>query len=72
MDHIKRPIGIHTHDDGDLSLANTLVAVELGAKMVQGTVNGLGERCGNANLCSIVPTLSLKLGYRTLEPEKIQ
>ncbi|VDA99046.1 (R)-citramalate synthase [Olavius algarvensis spirochete endosymbiont] len=68
---VDKPIGIHTHDDGDLSLANTLVAVELGAKMVQGTINGLGERCGNANLCSIIPTLSLKLGYETLAPEKI-
>lgn len=68
---IDKPIGIHTHDDGDLSLANTLVAVELGARMVQGTINGLGERCGNANLCSIIPTLSFKLGYETLAPEKI-
>jgi len=68
---IDKPIGIHTHDDGGLSLANTLVAVELGAKMVQGTINGLGERCGNANLCSIIPTLSLKMGYETLAPEKI-
>ena len=68
---VDKPIGIHTHDDGDLSLANTLVAVELGAKMVQGTINGLGERCGNANMCSIIPILSLKLGYETLAPEKI-
>ena len=69
---VDKPVGIHTHDDGDLSLANTLVAVELGARMVQGTVNGLGERCGNANLCSVIPTLSLKMGYRTLEDEKIR
>ena len=68
---IDKPLGIHTHDDGDLSLANTLIAVELGARMVQGTINGLGERCGNANLCSIIPTLSLKLDYRTLATEKI-
>ena len=68
---VDKPLGIHTHDDGDLSLANTLIAVELGCRMVQGTINGLGERCGNANLCSVIPTLSLKLGYRTLEPEKI-
>jgi len=68
---VDKPIGIHTHDDGDLSLANTLAAVELGAKMVQGTINGLGERCGNANLCSVIPTLSLKMGYETLAPEKI-
>lgn len=68
---VDKPIGIHTHNDGDLSLANTLVAVELGCRMVQGTMNGLGERCGNANLCSVIPTLSYKMGYRTLPPEKI-
>jgi 2-isopropylmalate synthase len=71
MAAVDAPVGIHTHDDGDLSLANTLVAVELGAKMVQGTINGLGERCGNANLCSVIPTLSLKMGYKTLAAEKI-
>ncbi len=71
IDAVDKPVGIHTHDDGDLSLANTLVAVELGAKMVQGTVNGLGERCGNANLCSVIPALSIKLGYETLKRENI-
>jgi len=71
MASVDKPIGIHTHNDGDLSLANTLVAVELGAKMVQGTINGLGERCGNTNLCSVIPALSLKLGYTTLKPDKI-
>jgi len=71
MAAVKKPIGIHTHDDGGLSLANTLVAVELGAKMVQGTMNGLGERCGNANLCSVIPTLSIKMGYETLNADKI-
>ena len=69
---VNRPVGIHAHDDGDLSLANTLIAVELGARMVQGTINGLGERCGNANLCSVIPTLSLKMGYTTLKSEKIE
>lgn len=71
MAAVSKPVGIHTHDDGDLSLANTLIAVELGCKMVQGTINGLGERCGNANLCSVIPTLSLKMGYETLAPDKI-
>ncbi len=66
-----KKMGIHTHDDSDLSLANTLIAVELGCQMVQGTINGLGERCGNANLCSVIPTLSLKMGYQTLKPDKI-
>ena len=58
------PLGIHTHNDGDLGVANTLVAVEAGVVHVQGTVNGIGERCGNANLISIIPNLQLKMGYR--------
>jgi 2-isopropylmalate synthase len=56
-------IGIHTHNDGELAVANALAAVEAGARQVQGTINGYGERTGNANLCSIVPNLVLKLGY---------
>ena len=56
-------VGIHTHDDAGCGVANTLVAVEAGARMVQGTLNGYGERCGNANLVTIVPTLELKMGY---------
>lgn len=58
---VKVPIGIHTHNDGDLAVANTLAAVEEGATMVHGTINGIGERCGNANLISIIPNLELKL-----------
>jgi len=57
------PIGIHAHDDSGLGVANSLEAVEAGAVMVQGTVNGYGERCGNANLCTIIPNLVLKMGY---------
>jgi 2-isopropylmalate synthase len=57
------PIGIHCHNDMELAVANTLAAVGAGARQVQGTINGLGERCGNANLCSVVPTLQLKMGY---------
>lgn len=60
------PLGIHTHNDAELAVANSLVAVEEGARQVQGTVNGYGERCGNANLCSIIPTLQLKMGYAGL------
>ncbi len=60
------PLGIHTHNDGELAVANTLVAVQAGAEHVQGTVNGYGERCGNANLCSVIPNLQLKLGYACL------
>jgi 2-isopropylmalate synthase len=55
-------LGIHTHNDGEMAVANTLVAVENGATQVQGTINGYGERCGNANLCSIIPALQLKMG----------
>ncbi|MCL1810866.1 MAG: citramalate synthase [Methanomassiliicoccaceae archaeon] len=57
------PIGVHCHNDSDLAVANSLVAVERGATMVQGTINGIGERCGNANLCSIMADLALKMEY---------
>ena len=56
-------VGIHTHDDAGCGVANSLAAVEQGARLVQGTMNGYGERCGNANLVSILPALQLKLGY---------
>ena len=62
-------IGIHTHNDSELAVANTLAGVEAGASHVQGTINGYGERCGNANLCSIIPDLELKMGYECL-PER--
>lgn len=58
----KVPIGIHVHNDAELAVANSLAAVEAGAVHVQGTINGFGERCGNANLCSIIPALRLKMG----------
>ncbi len=57
---ISKPIGIHTHNDCDLAVANTIAAVERGVRHVQGTINGFGERCGNADLCSIIPNLALK------------
>ncbi|MCL2149251.1 MAG: citramalate synthase, partial [Methanomassiliicoccaceae archaeon] len=57
------PVGVHCHNDSDLAVANSLAAVDRGARMVQGTINGIGERCGNANLCSIMAGLSLKMGY---------
>ncbi len=63
------PFGIHTHNDSELAVANTLIAVDLGAVQVQGTINGYGERCGNANLCSIIPCLQLKMGIECI-PEK--
>jgi 2-isopropylmalate synthase len=61
-----RNFGVHTHNDGELAVANSLAAVEAGAIHVQGTVNGYGERCGNANLCSIIPDLELKMGCKCL------
>jgi len=60
------PVGIHAHNDGELGVANTLAAVRTGAVHVQGTINGVGERTGNANLTSIVPNLMLKMGYECL------
>jgi 2-isopropylmalate synthase len=59
-------LGIHAHDDAGCAVANTLAAVRAGARHVQGTINGWGERCGNANLCVIIPDLELKLGMRCL------
>jgi len=59
-------IGIHTHNDAEMAVATTLAAVEGGATQVQGTINGYGERCGNANLCSILPALELKMGREAL------
>lgn len=65
------PLGIHTHNDGDLAVANSIVAVQAGAIHVQGTMNGLGERCGNANLCSIIPNLQLKAGYVCIPEDRM-
>lgn len=64
-------IGIHTHNDTDCATANTLAAVRAGARHVQGTINGLGERCGNANLCALVPNLTFKMGFEVLPTEQI-
>ena len=65
-------IGIHTHNDSDCATANSLAAVRAGARHVQGTINGLGERCGNANLCAVIPGLALKMGLEVLDPEKMR
>ncbi|MCQ4574312.1 MAG: citramalate synthase [Candidatus Brocadiales bacterium] len=69
---VKVPLGIHTHNDCDLAVANTLAAVEAGATHVQGTINGFGERCGNADLCSIIPVLTLKQGLTCLDEGKLK
>ncbi|MDI6821603.1 MAG: citramalate synthase [Actinomycetota bacterium] len=68
---IKVPLGIHAHNDADCAVANSIVAVEEGVTQVQGTINGYGERCGNANLVSIIPNLVLKLGIPCLSREKL-
>lgn len=65
-------IGIHTHNDSEVAVANALAAIEKGASHVQGCLNGYGERCGNSNLASIIANLELKLGHTTIGPDKLQ
>ncbi len=65
-------VGIHTHNDGEAGVTNSLYAVRAGASQVQGTINGYGERCGNANLCSIIPNLKLKMGINCIEDEELK
>jgi 2-isopropylmalate synthase len=67
----KVEIGIHTHNDAECAVANSLAAVVAGARLVQGTVNGYGERCGNANLASILPALQLKMGFDVVSEERL-
>lgn len=69
---ISTSLGIHAHNDSDTAVANSLVAVEAGAVHVQGTINGIGERCGNANLISIIPALALKMGRIEVSPERLK
>lgn len=69
---IEAPIGIHSHNDCELGVANAVAAVEAGAVHVQGTINGYGERCGNANLCSVIPNLQLKLGYSCIPEDQMK
>ncbi len=66
------PVGIHAHNDSGVAVANTILGVQSGCTHVQGTVNGFGERCGNADLCSILPNLELKLGYTTVGAENMK
>lgn len=66
------PLGIHCHDDNGLAVAGSLTAVKNGALQLQATVNGIGERCGNANLCVVLPNLQLKMGYYCLPAEKLR
>jgi 2-isopropylmalate synthase len=69
---LAHPFGIHTHNDGDCAVINSLMAVREGAIQVQGTINGVGERCGNANLISIMADLELKMGYQCLPAGKLE
>jgi 2-isopropylmalate synthase len=68
---VKAQVGIHCHNDCDLAVANTLAAVGVGATQVQGTINGIGERCGNVDLVSVIANLALKLGRKALTPESL-
>ena len=76
MDAVKQvvatPLGIHAHNDSECAVANSLMAVSCGAVHVQGTINGFGERCGNANLCSILPSLKLKLGKDCVSDDNLK
>ena len=68
---VRVPLGIHAHNDCELAVANTLAAIEAGATQVQGTINGYGERCGTANLCSVIPNLQLKVGRAVFTEEQL-
>lgn len=65
------PLGIHAHNDSGVAVANTLIAVALGIDHVQGTINGLGERCGNADLCAVIPNLQIKMGLSCVSDEQL-
>ncbi|MCX6005017.1 MAG: citramalate synthase [Chloroflexi bacterium] len=68
---LNKPLGIHAHNDSEMAVANSLAAVEQGVQHVEGTINGYGERCGNANLCSIIPALKLKMGYQCITGKQL-
>jgi len=68
---VRVPLGIHAHNDSEMAVANSIIAVEMGAVQVQGTINGFGERCGNANLCSILPNLKIKMKVDCISDEQL-
>lgn len=72
MKGVYAPLGIHAHNDSECAVANSVIAVELGVSHVQGTINGLGERCGNANLCSVIPNLQVKSGMFCITDEQLR
>ncbi len=71
-ERLKTPIGIHCHNDSECAVANTIAAVRAGARQVQGTINGYGERCGNTNLISTIANLQIKQGYFCIEEDKLR
>ncbi|HHV63298.1 MAG TPA: citramalate synthase [Firmicutes bacterium] len=71
LNNLSGPVGIHAHNDSGVAVANTLIAVGLGVNHVQGTINGYGERCGNADLCSVIPSLKLKMGIECVTDEQL-
>ena len=71
-EEVSLPLGIHCHNDSEVAVANSLVAIQAGVTHVQGTINGFGERCGNANLCSIIPNLVLKMGIPCISEESLK
>ncbi|TES85690.1 citramalate synthase, partial [Candidatus Aerophobetes bacterium] len=68
QEKMKYPLGIHTHNDAGMAVANSITAARAGVNHIQGTINGYGERCGNADLCTIIPTLEVKLGFHCISP----
>jgi len=72
LDQLSVPVGVHFHNDAECAVANSLLSVQLGASHVQGTVNGIGERCGNANIISIIANLKLKMGLDVVSDEQLR
>lgn len=72
VSQFKTACGIHTHNDSGMAVANSVAAVESGCSIVQGTINGYGERCGNADLCGIIPNLQIKMGYHCISVDKLK
>jgi len=69
---VQTPLGIHAHNDSGCAVSNSLVAVKHGCRQVQGTINGYGERCGNSDICSVIPNLELKMGLSCLPPGNLK
>ncbi|HOJ10419.1 MAG TPA: citramalate synthase [Clostridiales bacterium] len=72
VESLNIPVGIHCHNDNGMAVANSIIAIQAGASQVQGTINGFGERCGNANLCTIIPNLQIKADYQCIPAESMK